>query len=130
MKLYVAGKFDNRDYIHTRIEYLQSLGYEITHDWTQVETSNSLTNTDLAKYASQDVNGVLQADLLLILITDEDYPYRGTTTELGVALGQNKPVVVIDPFENSIFNQNIFVRHGLVTKYSSLKCFLATENKN
>ena len=37
LRVYVAGRFSDKEVMHKRIVELQSLDFDITHDWTQVE---------------------------------------------------------------------------------------------
>ncbi len=104
MKIYVSGKFDDKKIISDLINTIKDTTlHRITHDWTaKVNDSGS---------PSIDVEGVQNADLLLILITDDWYEYRSTSTELGIALGLGKQIILIDPFELSGFRTNMFTRH-------------------
>lgn len=57
--------------------------------------------------------GVQNADVVIALMDDPKYPYRGTLFELGVALGLNKRVFVVTPYlkfdpENVFFHEVCF----------------------
>ena len=54
-----------------------------------------LNPDDFAECSRQDVQGVLNADTILVFMTDPKYPYRGTCTEIGVAMGSNKRIIII-----------------------------------
>jgi len=120
MDLYVAGKWADKSVIGEKIKILESNGYKITHNWTTIEEEDKKSIDDLRKFAAFDINGVKEASCLVVIITDKDYPYRGTCTELGAALGLGKEVFVVDPFENSGFSSNIFANHALVSKHKTL----------
>jgi nucleoside 2-deoxyribosyltransferase len=110
-KLYVAGCFARAEDINLYIRMLKHSGYEITHDWTKVEISEDYKEKR-ATYAIFDVEGVRDADTLVIIITEKDYPYMGTSTELGVALGLNKRVVIYDMCPDSRFmKEHLFIHH-------------------
>ena len=96
MLLYVAGKWADKHIIKTYMNFFTKEGHVITHDWTVVEEEDKRTREDLAKYAELDVQGVKKADYLIILITDPEYAYRGTSCELGVALACQKPVIIVN----------------------------------
>ena len=110
MKIYVAGKWGNSDEMRA-INAIQALlvahGHTITHDWTRVEGDKVTADTMVsdarrefrARCATLDVDGVVAADALVVLMTDCTYPYRGTFTEIGVALGLKKRILLIAPRE-------------------------------
>lgn len=52
------------------------LGYEITHNWTQVELIGERTPELHRKYANYDIDGIHNCDILLIM-DDDSYSYRG-----------------------------------------------------
>jgi nucleoside 2-deoxyribosyltransferase len=86
MRVYVAGNWNKRKEIRALMDRLEEMGHTITHDWTSYErtyTSDHARNEDCAL---RDVEGVVGADLLIALLTEPDYAYRGTSSELGAAL--------------------------------------------
>ena len=100
----------------------------ITYDWTAVEQGYNPTTEQKASWAKADVEGVKSADYLVIILTDKTYTYRGTSTELGVALGLNIPVIIVElpnytihASANYEFNKNIFTKHELVTVCYSIQ---------
>lgn len=97
MKLFVSGKYGDKKLIKTKMDELIKLGYEITHDWTTFENGKY----DLSSAAVFDINGVKSCDVHVIVITDDKYVYRGTFTELGCALGLEKPILIFCPFEKA-----------------------------
>lgn len=126
-KLYVAGKFADGSYVNKHIEKLEALGYTITHNWTKVEDSKEHTTDELAKYAAADIDGVVAADYLIVIITDPTYPYRGSCSELGAALALKKKVFVLYdlPKESTGYYSNIFAKHALVSNFSSMSDLIA-----
>ncbi len=132
IKLYVAGKWNDKVFIGKQIEQLESLGYIITHNWTKIETNGVHTEEEIAGYAKGDVDGVIQADFLLTIITDIEYPYRGSCTELGVALGNNKKVFVLNLTDKPItgYHSNIFAKHKLVSHFTDMQSLLLAMNSD
>jgi nucleoside 2-deoxyribosyltransferase len=109
MKIYIAGKWTSKQDIQQKMQQLKLLGHEITHDWT----SNDGT---LQESAILDINGVKNADIVIAVMDDPVYPYRGTLCEIGCALGLGKKVFVYggtNP-EISTFYKVCFVHHPLV----------------
>ena len=116
MSIYVAGKWDDKENIIQRQLQFQSLGYKITHDWTKNEcvTRNP---EELGKFAMLDINGVLEADYLVAVMTDTKYAYRGTFTEIGCALGTNKKIYIYCPDKNSHCRTNCFFYHPNIVHF-------------
>ena len=102
-KVYVAGSFEDKDSVRTVQAKLKEACEDltITLDWTQFEESVLIHGepTDFrherwGTYAALDFKGVADADYVVIVFNDPIYAYRGTCTELGMALALNKKVVV------------------------------------
>jgi nucleoside 2-deoxyribosyltransferase len=105
LKVYVATAFKNRDEAKRVMELLKGHGCIITHDWTN-ESVEGRTGDDLMEYlrrcAWADVNGVKDCDVLFLINHPDG---KGCFTELGIALGLQKHVVVVE--EDSA--HNIFI---------------------
>lgn len=100
MKIYVAGKWQDRENVRLVMENVRELGHEITCDWTDHE---SVDKGLMEQYAISDCYGVFEADLL-ILVAEYPYNYRGSLVEMGIAIGQRKPVWVVgDAVDSCIF---------------------------
>lgn len=125
-KLYVAGKWGNKEKINKVIKELVKKGYTITHNWTKVEgqeydkTSKEQTLKHNRCCASLDVDAVKEADCVLAIMDDPDYAYRGTFCEIGVALGQEKKIIVYCPHEKAQCKTNCFFHHPSIEHYSDL----------
>jgi nucleoside 2-deoxyribosyltransferase len=128
-KIYVAGKWNDKDKIQRYISIFEANNFTITHNWTKVESSSNYTYDEKGVFADQDLKGVTDAEYLVICITDEKYPYRGTCTELGAALAKGKRVFVLDPFPKSAFSENIFTNHPLVHWFASFNIMLKNFDK-
>ena len=116
LKIYLAGKYGDYKQIHEKMQALKKLGHFITFDWTQnVENrAQNPTTFDKAKSAADDIKGVRDCDLLIVLLTDPNYAYNGTHTEFGAGLALQKKIYVVCPPEASRFKQNVFLQsHGL-----------------
>lgn len=121
VKVYVAGKWYDKATIKTYIEQLKSAGVEITHDWTITEEEDKKTDADCARFAVMDLQGVMDAEAVVVVVTDASYPYRGTCVECGAALACNKPVFVVTLVPDAAFNKNIFMKHPLVHHMSTFE---------
>jgi hypothetical protein len=121
MKIYVAAAWRDRKRIRaTWIDPLREDGHEITHDWTEMEDErldeigNPLRDINYHREcAHADINGVIDADLVLVIMDSpvKYYSYRGTFTEIGCRIGANKilkkmggqesPIILYNPWIDS-----------------------------
>lgn len=130
MRIYVAGKWDDKVPIQQVMGYLVSMGHTITHDWTRFEvgTNPHINIFDsrphhlqhLSISAQLDIDGVRHADLVLVLMTDSKYAYRGSFSELGCALGLGKPIVMVCPDPNAYCRSNCFFHHPSIIHFNDV----------
>lgn len=97
LKFYVAGKWADRENISRIMDDLVKQGHTITWDWTRFETVSSDRNAECAYH---DIEGVKECDIFVAIMTDKNYEYRGTFTELGAALALEKKVYVLGSSHN------------------------------
>lgn len=97
-KFYLAGKFTHKDTCNEKIQLLEDLGFINTWNWTQVEKHN-VDHETMGYYAVKDIDGVVNADFLVVIIDDKDYAYRGTFTEIGAALAKKIPIYMFTPHD-------------------------------
>jgi nucleoside 2-deoxyribosyltransferase len=103
MKVYVATKFENGPRARQVMDALEAQGFEITYDWTP-----ELGET--REQAVADVDGVRTADVLVVLM-EENYDYQGTLIEIGIALGAERPVLIVgDAYDHAVFFKHPLVR--------------------
>ena len=120
MKIYLAGALKNKIFIRQKMTELQQLGHQITHDWTKFETIPLID--EFPRRAVDDINGVKETDLLIAIMDDAKYAYRGTFTEIGCALGLNKNVLILCPViegEKNFCQTNCFYYHPLVQHFTT-----------
>ena len=110
IKVYIAGKWSHKKLMKYFIDSC-SKHFLITHDWTITEQEGKNTPDDMHNFALMDVDGVKNANVLIIIVSDSTYPYRGTCTEMGIALGLNTKILVLDLCNDSAFRKNIFTHH-------------------
>lgn len=128
MKVYVAGKWNEAAVINAVQAQLVTLGHTITHDWTAVEgigQRDSMTEEERNEYrahcAALDIAGVQNADAVLALMLDKTYPYRGTFTEIGCALGLGKHIVMVCPDNTYSCTTNCFFHHPSIKRVSTIE---------
>ena len=88
---YLISKFSNRENVAERIKEVQEIGFDITHNWTE-KKHYSQPKSDQVE---QDINGVRKADIIIAIIDNPKYQYRGSFAEIGCALGLDKTVFLI-----------------------------------
>ena len=107
MKIYVAGKWEDRQRVSDIMQILRDIGFEITCDWTGHKYSDEAYPQ---QYCADDVQGVKDADLYIGVFI-ADYNYRGALVEMGIALGVGIPVWLLgDRQDDCIFSNHPGVR--------------------
>ena len=105
MKIYVAGSSKETSIMRGWMGHLRNFGHEITYDWTN-DVDQGIQNENCAV---TDVSAVLDAEVVLARISPL-HTQRGTWLEMGVAIGQGIPVLVI---EDDMY-RNVFKHHPLI----------------
>lgn len=88
MTIYVATGFDNKAAFHQAREAIEARGWRVAYDWT-VHTDDD----DMGRVAGAEMAAIVQADALLAIMPGSG----GTHFEIGLAVGQGKPTVCVDP---------------------------------
>lgn len=113
MKIYLGGSSDDLQRIKDMMFALQLDGHTITHDWT---AHFDEAVKDYVQFAHNDISGIHSADTI-ILIFEKPLTYRGTFTELGLAIAWRKPVIIL----GTQADKNIFSRlDNIVICYSGV----------
>lgn len=120
MKIYVAGAYTSKE-MPIIIKDLEERGLIITHNWTLSVSREPITDEILATEADLDLEGVKACDILVVYMSSDTYEYRGTMTEVGMALALNKEILLYNPHHNGLFFQkmNVFYYHPLIKHYIS-----------
>ena len=108
MRTYIATKFENTNEFYKMRELIQSTGHTVTHDWTTEDWAVKRNLDEKMEFREQcailDFQGVVEADAL-ILIQHEDM--KGAYVELGIALANNKHVIIVGGWTPAL-RHNIF----------------------
>ena len=113
MKLYIGGSSQDIPRINHIMEVLKGENYTITHDWTQ---SFKEEVKDYEQAVRDDLAGIFSADML-ILVFEKPLPYKGTHTELGLAIAWRKPVIILGKeADKNIFSrlENVSICYSLM----------------
>lgn len=105
MKVYIAAPWKDKELMADISGRVEGAGHEITHKWWEVENTPESERTVqiLREQAVKDVLGVKNADLVLVLNTAKS---EGKSLEQGVAIGDNKPIVIVG--KRGEFSMNVF----------------------
>ncbi len=122
MKVYVSAKFNDKERVNKVYALLKQDEHTITHEWIHNKESYPFDVDPVftAHCAVQDFNGVLNADVFILLSNTE--PSLGASGELGAAIGSfitfKKPYIfVIGPH----FNTNFCFYHPAVMQRNSVE---------
>jgi len=96
MKIYIAGKFEDRTQVAELYRRIEEMGHQVAYDWTQHKPIKPYSqNQELAgQYSDNELSGILDSDVFICLTHE-----AGTTLlmEFGSALILNrktgKPIV-------------------------------------
>lgn len=105
MNIYIANIFAERDQMPAIAQKFEDAGHVITHPWWNVENIPYVEKTSELKklHATLDANGVLKADLMVLLNTGKS---EGKAVEQGLAIAKGLPIIAVGtPGEHS---KNIF----------------------
>jgi hypothetical protein len=92
MKFYVASGFQNKELVKKIGNDLQkNLKWQLTYDWTLNDRAE--TKEALAEIGIKEYEAVMAADITIVILPGG----KGCHTELGIALGNKKTVILYDP---------------------------------
>lgn len=107
-KVYIASTLSNWKRIRSLRDQLANRGIELTYDWTQwgkdiygsgtkVRPAGIKSDEQLVKTAMKEVNGVQDADAILLVLPGE----RGSHFELAIAWAARKPIIILTDGETA-----------------------------
>jgi len=88
VRYYIASGFANKAAHNKLRDFLQSIGWQITYDWTVLERA---TLDNARQIADAEKQGVKDAEFVFVILPGG----RGTYTEFGIAIGRDTPVLMI-----------------------------------
>lgn len=117
---YLIGKFSNREYISEKIKEIENLGFYNTHNWTLKQNYSQPKSTQV----EEDINGVKKADIVIAIIDNPKYQYRGSFAEIGCALGLDKTVYLITNNCEKGSVTHCFLFHKNIIRFHTWQGFL------
>lgn len=94
MKIYLAGKWEERYKIKEYMGRLQKQGHTITCDWFHHDTE-FLDNVGKTQVAREDFAGATTCNILIFIAETVGLKYTGSLVEMGGALAMNRQVAVV-----------------------------------
>lgn len=113
-RVFVATGFRQQKLAQDLMSALKLRGHVITCDWTRPVPGMSAADKAVA-----DHRGVVEAEVVIAVMTLKDYEYKGTWTEIGIALGAGRPVLLVTPFtksEDATCAKNVYFWHPAITR--------------
>jgi nucleoside 2-deoxyribosyltransferase len=107
MKIYVASHSQEKALEIAKL--LQDNGHHITSRWIYQPFNDTVTYTETQRQqiAEEDTDDVLISDILVLIAGPDKYS-GGKFVEAGIAIGANKPVIIIGRRENMLlWHKNI-----------------------
>jgi nucleoside 2-deoxyribosyltransferase len=121
MNVYVAGAYCDKPTVQQVQAALTALGCRVTHDWTSRDATTALED------ALADEGGVNRAEIVVIVFSVAEHAYRGTFTEMGMALALGKMVVALRLVDGD-YKHNPFLHLPQVRTVHSLDELVALIN--
>lgn len=123
-KVYLASRLANGPEVEKVANALEATGeFQVTCRWWKYDLPQDARKVETLRHIGlADAQGVLEADLVVVMLTDPTYAYRGSMSELGIALGAGKHVACVAPFnvnESFQFMGNPFVHLASVHRHPS-----------
>jgi len=111
MKIYVAAPWVHKADARAAKERLQRAGFTVTSRWIdfkETQAGYEYPEQVMRQEAMNDVIDVREADALIYLNLAKS---EGKATEMGMAIAQEKPVLVIGGKANNVFLHSDYVQH-------------------
>lgn len=105
IKFYVAGSFRNKNSVNQIIETLEQKGLENTYNWTLNVKAEK--EDDLRSIGQSEVEAVKNSDILIAILPGG----KGTHIEIGIAIGNDKSVLLLSE------NEEVFKVDNAATFY-------------
>jgi nucleoside 2-deoxyribosyltransferase len=119
MRVYVAGRFADAERLDNLAKSLtDDHGCTITHNWMTFQCEDKAEHAVVC--AEKDVQGVKTADVVFMVMDHATYAYRGTFTELGIAVALDKTIIMVTS-DQCACSQNVFWHLPQIIKVSTIE---------
>jgi len=118
-KIYVSAAWDDAQLVRDLYKQLRAHGWSITRPWADI-TADIDNKADLSHEAVVVHESIIQADVMLVICNNENYPYRGLTYEMGIAIALNKTIIMVNNLPAGCYTmENMALLHPNIEKYST-----------
>jgi nucleoside 2-deoxyribosyltransferase len=101
MRVYLSAPGNRLEEARDAMERLRAAGHTITHNWVAVIKSElawqPFTDEEMAARGRADIEGVRDAEVLVVLVTDPSGPSTGVAVELGAAFAFSRSTILVEP---------------------------------
>jgi hypothetical protein len=108
--IYVSASWNDALIVSDMYKKLDNMGHNITRRWADNITTID-TENDLATEAALVKKAILEADLIILYVSNDNYPYRGLTYEIGLASGMNKQMIMINNLPDNCYTMENMAIH-------------------
>ena len=117
---YLISKFATKDIIAKKIKEVENEGFEVTHNWTDPKHYTR----EKSNQVYEDINGVKRADIVIAIIDNPKYHYRGSFAEIGCALGLDKTVYLVTNNLEKGSASHCFLFHPNIIRFQTWEGFM------
>jgi len=105
-------------------QMLRTRGWHITRAWAEDVTGID-DEDNLAAEAARVVGAIAAADVLLVLVKNPEYAYRGLTYEVGVAICLGVRIVLATALPSTCYTmENMALAHPSIARVDTLHAAL------
>lgn len=101
MKFYIGSGMKNCELVNYYAKKLEENGWHHTYNWVK-NVNNDVDIDDMKEYAQLEQQGIIEADVVIILLPAG----RGAHIELGMALGLKKKIFLCSTTEEEFSIEN------------------------
>lgn len=120
LSVYVGAAWDDAPQVREAYAALRARGAVITRPWAEI-TADIESGRTRGEEAVSMQTAVADADVVVVLVTDPNYPYRGLTFELATALAWHTPIVLATALSDDCFTmENVALHHPAIQRVGTL----------
>lgn len=98
IKIYLASAFDQRWWVRIAESMLEAEGFEVLSTWQWIDEGAEATPDQERAWAEVNLEAIHHADLVVLFVYG--HSAGGRWTEMGFALAEGKPVLVVGETDN------------------------------
>lgn len=120
MYLYITGSWEATKRINECIAILKKSGYKVKNNSNYTGNSDKAKNDKILGISPKHIDAIKYLDdikraFALVIVTNDQYVFRGSSTELGIALVSGIPVFIINNNANTEKLMYVYMHHPMVS---------------